>query len=49
MDHLFNTFMHSIAWHAGTNFAHMFGLPLVGIFVVYGCYKYFKKHGKGRN
>ena len=43
MDHLLNTFMHSVAWHAGTNFAHMVGLPLVVIFVVYGIYKFIKK------
>lgn len=39
MDHLFNTFMHSVAWHAGTNFSHMLGLPLIAVFLVYGIYK----------
>lgn len=43
MEHLFNTFMHSVAWHAGTNFAHMAGVPLVGIFVAYGLYRLYKK------
>lgn len=45
MDHLFQTFLHSIAWHSGTQLVHMMGLPLVAAFVVYGIYK-FVKHGK---
>jgi hypothetical protein len=42
MDHLFTVFMHSVVWHAGTEFAHMAGIPLIGVFVAYGLYRLLK-------
>lgn len=45
MDHLFNTFMHSVAWHSGTMFVKMLGPVAVIFFVCYGIYKY-KRDGK---
>lgn len=43
MDHLLNTFLHAVAWHGGSIFAHMLGLPIVIVFVVYGIYKFIKQ------
>jgi len=38
-----NTFFHSIAWHAGTSFAHMLGFPVALVFIGYAVYRFIKK------
>lgn len=43
MEHLFQTFLHSIAWHSGTKLVHTLGLPVVVVFVLYGVYKLIKQ------
>ena len=43
MEHLFNTFLHSLAWHSGATLAHYIGLPCAAVFIIYGFYKFFIK------
>jgi len=43
VEHMFNTFLHSIAWHSGTKLVNMVGLPIVVIFVAYGAYKLYRR------
>jgi len=43
VDHLLNTFLHAVAWHGGSMFAHMLGLPIVIIFVGYGLYRILRR------
>lgn len=43
MEHLYQTFLHSVAWHAGTNFANSIGMPIMFIFIGYGVYKVLRR------
>lgn len=43
MDHLFNTFLHAIAWRSGSMLVHMIGLPVIIIFVGYGLYRFLRR------
>ena len=42
MDALFNTFLHSIAWHTGGKLVNMFFVPILLCFIAYGIYKFVK-------
>lgn len=39
-DSLFNTFLHSIAWHTGGKLVNMFFIPILLCFIGYGIYKF---------